>query len=196
MTIPTQMSLHRFIATDPDLHSSENGVARLYARTGIPQFRQSPGGSVTELPPTFHASGSSARPLSGPTKPSARATPLSLRATSTSVRTSGTASGLCASSSLNTSVTTLRSASTSSSASTRHHSTPTSPSPPPRSRFLSRSSGSDRVLRHVLAGGLQRPRGSAGVDRGARPRDVRPARPVGRPRRRAASRRLEHPPDG
>ena len=54
MTIPTQMSLHRFIATDPDLHSSENGVARLYARTGIPQFRQSPGGSVTELPPTFH----------------------------------------------------------------------------------------------------------------------------------------------
>lgn len=54
MTIPTQMSLLGFIATDRDLHFSENGVARFYARVGVPQFRQNPDGSTTELEPTFH----------------------------------------------------------------------------------------------------------------------------------------------
>ena len=54
MSIPTQMSLHGFIATDPDQHFSEDGVARFYARVGVPQLRQSPDGSTTELEPTFH----------------------------------------------------------------------------------------------------------------------------------------------
>src|SRR5680860_1052416 len=54
MTIPTQMSLHGFIATDPDLHFSENGVARFSARVGVREFRQNPDGSATQLEPTFH----------------------------------------------------------------------------------------------------------------------------------------------
>ena len=54
MTIPTQRSLHGFIATDPDLHFSENSVARFYARVGVPQFRENPDGSTSELVPTFH----------------------------------------------------------------------------------------------------------------------------------------------
>ena len=54
MTIPTQMSLHGFIATDPDLHFSENGVARFCARVGVRQFRQNADGSTTQLEPTFH----------------------------------------------------------------------------------------------------------------------------------------------
>ena len=49
MTIPTQMSLHGFIATDPDLHFSENGVARFSARVGVRQSRQNPDGSTTQL---------------------------------------------------------------------------------------------------------------------------------------------------
>ncbi len=54
MTIPTQMSLHGFIATNHDLHFSENGVARFSARVGVRQFRQNPDGSTTQLEPTFH----------------------------------------------------------------------------------------------------------------------------------------------
>ena len=54
MTIPTQMSLHGFIATDPDLHFSENGVARFSARVGVRQFRQNHDGATTQLKPTFH----------------------------------------------------------------------------------------------------------------------------------------------
>ena len=42
MTIPTQMSLHGFIATNHDLHFSESGVARFSARVGVRQFRQNP----------------------------------------------------------------------------------------------------------------------------------------------------------
>ena len=42
MTIPTQMSLLGFIATDPDLHFSEDGVARFSARVGVRQFRRTP----------------------------------------------------------------------------------------------------------------------------------------------------------
>jgi single-strand DNA-binding protein len=54
MTIPTHMSLHGFIATDPELHFSENGVARLSARVAVRQYRQNPDGSTTQLEPTFH----------------------------------------------------------------------------------------------------------------------------------------------
>lgn len=54
MTMPTQMSLHGFIATDPQLRFSEQGVARFFARVGVPQFRLHADGSRTELEPTFH----------------------------------------------------------------------------------------------------------------------------------------------
>ena len=54
MTIPTQLSLHGFIATDPDLHVSENGVARFSLRVGMPRFRRAPNGSTTQLEPTLH----------------------------------------------------------------------------------------------------------------------------------------------
>ena len=54
MTIPAQMSLQGCIATDPELHFSETGVARFYAGVGVRQFRQNPGGLTTELEPTFH----------------------------------------------------------------------------------------------------------------------------------------------
>lgn len=54
MTIPTQMSLQGFIATDPDLHVSESGVARYSARVGVRRFGQNPDGSTTQLEPTFH----------------------------------------------------------------------------------------------------------------------------------------------
>lgn len=53
MTIPAQMRLHGFIATDPDPHFSENGVARCSARVGAPHLRQNSNGSSTELEPTF-----------------------------------------------------------------------------------------------------------------------------------------------
>jgi single-stranded DNA-binding protein len=54
MTIPPQMSLQGSIATDPDLHFSENGVARFCARVGVRQFRQNADGSTIQLEPTFH----------------------------------------------------------------------------------------------------------------------------------------------
>ncbi len=54
MTIPTRVSLQGFIATDPDLHFSENGVARFCARVGVRQFRLNPDGSTTQVEPTFH----------------------------------------------------------------------------------------------------------------------------------------------
>lgn len=46
---PARVHRHR-----PDQHFSENGVVRFYARVGVPQLRQSPDGSTTELEPTFH----------------------------------------------------------------------------------------------------------------------------------------------
>ena len=54
MTIQSQMSLQGFIATDPDLHFSESGVARFSARVGVRQFRQNPDGSTTQSGPTLH----------------------------------------------------------------------------------------------------------------------------------------------
>ena len=54
MTIPTQMSLHGFIATAPQLNFTGNGVARFYARVGIEHFRKETDGSFTKLDPTFH----------------------------------------------------------------------------------------------------------------------------------------------
>ena len=54
MTIPTQMSLHGFIATAPQLNFTGNGVARFYARVGVEHFRKETDGSFTRMDPTFH----------------------------------------------------------------------------------------------------------------------------------------------
>jgi single-strand DNA-binding protein len=54
MTIPTQMSLHGFIATQPELTFGDTGTARFYARIGLEHFRKETDGSFTKLEPTFH----------------------------------------------------------------------------------------------------------------------------------------------
>ncbi len=54
MTIPTQMSLHGFIATAPQLNFTGNGMARFHARVGVEHFRKETDGSFTRLDPTFH----------------------------------------------------------------------------------------------------------------------------------------------
>lgn len=54
MAIPTQISLHGFIATAPELSFTNNGVARLHARVGIEQFSKEDDGSFTKLDPAFH----------------------------------------------------------------------------------------------------------------------------------------------
>ena len=55
MTIPTQMSVHGFIATAPELNFTSGGHARFYARIGVEQFRKEVDGSFTKLDPTFHS---------------------------------------------------------------------------------------------------------------------------------------------
>lgn len=54
MTIPTQISLHGFIATAPELNFTGKGHARFHARTGVEQFRREIDGSFTKLDATFH----------------------------------------------------------------------------------------------------------------------------------------------
>ena len=54
MTIPTQVSLHGFIAAAPELNFTGKGHARCYARIGVEQFRKEVDGSFTKLDPTFH----------------------------------------------------------------------------------------------------------------------------------------------
>ena len=54
MTIPTQMSLHGFIATAPQLNFTGNGAARFYARVGVEHFRKETDDSFIRLDPTFH----------------------------------------------------------------------------------------------------------------------------------------------
>lgn len=54
MTIPTQMSLHGFVATMPELNFTSSGAARFYARVGVEHFRKEVDGSYTKLEPTFH----------------------------------------------------------------------------------------------------------------------------------------------
>ena len=53
MTIPTQMSLHGFIATAPELTYGKSDVARFRARVGVEQWRMEPDGSFTKLDPQF-----------------------------------------------------------------------------------------------------------------------------------------------
>lgn len=54
MSIDTQQSISGFIATQPRLTSTENGVPRFHARVGIEHSRQEPDGSFTQLDPSFH----------------------------------------------------------------------------------------------------------------------------------------------
>ncbi len=54
MTIPTQMSLHGFIATAPQLNFTGNGAARFYARVGVEHYRKETDGSFTKMESTFH----------------------------------------------------------------------------------------------------------------------------------------------
>lgn len=54
MTIPTQMSLHGFMATAPELNFTGNGHPRFYARIGVEQFRKEVDGSFTQLDSIYH----------------------------------------------------------------------------------------------------------------------------------------------
>lgn len=54
MTIDTQAAISGFIATEPRLTYTEDGIPRFYARIGIEHSRLEPDGSFTQLDPTFH----------------------------------------------------------------------------------------------------------------------------------------------
>src|SRR3954465_10469156 len=54
MSIPTQMSLVGFIASDPDLHFTTAGAEYLRVRVGVEQWRKEVDGNFTKLDPTFH----------------------------------------------------------------------------------------------------------------------------------------------
>ncbi|MDF1605910.1 single-stranded DNA-binding protein [Nocardioides sp. YIM 152315] len=55
MSIPTQMSLAGFIASDADLHFTTAGAEYVRLRVGVEQWRKEPvDGSLTKLDPTFH----------------------------------------------------------------------------------------------------------------------------------------------
>lgn len=49
MSIPTQLSLHGYIATAPELTKTRDGSPRFHARFGVEQFRKEPDGSFTKL---------------------------------------------------------------------------------------------------------------------------------------------------
>lgn len=53
MTINTKQSVTGFIATDPQLSTTEVGEARFFARFGQDNFRHEEDGSFTKLEPTF-----------------------------------------------------------------------------------------------------------------------------------------------
>jgi single-strand DNA-binding protein len=54
MSIPTQMSLVGFIATEPDLHFTAAGAECVRVRVGVEQWRKGVDGRFTKLDPTFH----------------------------------------------------------------------------------------------------------------------------------------------
>jgi single-strand DNA-binding protein len=54
MSIPTQMSLAGFIASEPDLHFTTAGAEYLRVRVGVEHWRKEVDGSFTKLDPTFH----------------------------------------------------------------------------------------------------------------------------------------------
>ena len=51
MSIPTQLSLHGYIATAPELTKTRDGSPRFHARIGVEQFRKEPDGSFSKLDP-------------------------------------------------------------------------------------------------------------------------------------------------
>lgn len=53
MTIPTQLSLQGFIATEPQLSFGESGHARFYCRVGIEQHRKEADGAFTKVEPVY-----------------------------------------------------------------------------------------------------------------------------------------------
>ena len=53
MTIPTQLSLQGFIATEPQLSFGESGHARFYCRVGIEQHRKEANGAFTKVEPVY-----------------------------------------------------------------------------------------------------------------------------------------------
>ncbi|SDI33881.1 Single-strand binding protein family protein [Arthrobacter subterraneus] len=53
MAIHTQQSISGFIATDPQLTTTENGDARFYARFGQENYRKDPDGSFSKREPSF-----------------------------------------------------------------------------------------------------------------------------------------------
>lgn len=54
MSIQTRDAVAGFIATDPQLTTSESGRARFYARFGQEHFRKEDDGSFTKLETSFH----------------------------------------------------------------------------------------------------------------------------------------------
>jgi single-strand DNA-binding protein len=54
MSIPTQMSLAGFIASEPDLHFTSAGAEYVRVRVGVEQWRKEVDGGFTKLDPTFH----------------------------------------------------------------------------------------------------------------------------------------------
>lgn len=54
MSIPTQLSLSGFIASDPQLSFTSTGRAKVYVKVGCEHFRRETDGSFTDLEPTFH----------------------------------------------------------------------------------------------------------------------------------------------
>lgn len=51
MSIPTQLSLHGYIATAPELTKTRDGSPRFHARIGVEQFQKVADGSFTKLDP-------------------------------------------------------------------------------------------------------------------------------------------------
>lgn len=54
MSIPTQLSMHGFIATAPQISTTNGGVSRLYLRVGVEHYRKEHDGNFTKLNSTFH----------------------------------------------------------------------------------------------------------------------------------------------
>ncbi|KQW42613.1 single-stranded DNA-binding protein [Nocardioides sp. Root1257] len=54
MSIPTQMSLAGFIATDPDLHFTTAGAEYVRLRVGVENWHKEVDGSFTKLDPSYH----------------------------------------------------------------------------------------------------------------------------------------------
>lgn len=54
MSIPTQMSLSGFVATDPQLTHTRDDVARCYMRIGVEHARRETDGTFTPLEPSYH----------------------------------------------------------------------------------------------------------------------------------------------